>query len=69
MVGDEVMGQVPVLHPMYLQYRYPPTAPSRAPKRYVQLSLIIFIFTYFYVYETKILIYFYWKLLLIEINS
>lgn len=49
-VGDEVIGQVPVLHPMYLQYIYPPIAPMSAPKRYVQLFFIICIFICIYIF-------------------
>ena len=55
-VGDDVMGQVPVLHPIYLQYIYPPIAPISAPKRYVQLFFIICIFNCVYIsYKDNIL--------------
>lgn len=37
--GDEVMGHVPVVQPMNLQYKNPPAMPTITPKNVIQCLL------------------------------
>ncbi len=47
-VGDDVMGHVPVLQSMLYQYKYPQIPPMTAPARYNQfrfnMSIALFIY-------------------------
>jgi hypothetical protein len=51
-IGSEVMAQLPVMHPIYFQYKKPATAPAAAPMPYNLFLLIQFFIVAFFVFTT-----------------